>query len=325
MLEQAPPGLTARRAIEAARVIRAGNIVLGPDLPTDPELFVWSATLKIKEQSEVHSVLDVIEGMDSQEQAVAFELNVGANMAVTFTEMCYSIEADKPPDDQNWDSVLATLDRFESVGRSEAAEVLRWAAMRARAMVLADFMDEVEEALLLLEEGASKAEGAFKYLLKFTLACILLRKGEDDPAFKEFSEASAMSAGEVFPFYFSEGLRRGMIAASKTGNWSTAKVWCLRLMREGSFNTDLSAHEWTELLGELAWIHWSTGHRKKACGAMFGVVLLSSGSDARIGPHGTSWRPTQGTSPRAHGRRPQASCGSSSRMVLSVLMNARPT
>jgi hypothetical protein len=203
-LEPAPPELTARRAIQVARMIQERDLPLKSEMPPDPELLMWSASLKIKEQSQIRGVLDVIRGLTLEERRVAFSLNVGAQMAATFTEMCYSIEADKPPDTQDWSGVLAILDEIESVGNSEGAEVLRWAAIRTRAMVLADFLDNTEKAISLLEESFGSAEGVYKYLLKFTQACILVAKGKNDLAFDSFSEALAINTDTVFPFYYSD-------------------------------------------------------------------------------------------------------------------------
>lgn len=242
-------------------------------MPSDPEILLWSATLKINEQPQIRGVLDVISDLTLEERRAVFAPNVGAQMATMFTETCHSIEAAKPSDVQDWNGVLTILGEFESLGNSEGAEALRWGAIRTRAMVLSDFMDQANEALTLLEKGLDETEGPFKYLLKFTQACILAARGEDDVAFGGFSEVLAINAEKVFPFYYSDGLRRGMIVASNTRNWHTARVWCLRLMREGTPESGVGPHDWTELLGELAWIHWSTGFRKKACGAMFGVVL----------------------------------------------------
>ena len=258
------------------------DTALPPDITVQPEEAFWGAVPKIKELKEltdISGIIEVIQDMTEEEREVVFAPHIGTDMARMLVEMAYSIEADRPTDEQDWDNILRLLSQIKSVGELSGAEVLSWAALRTEAMVLADFQDNSQGALSILDVDYTGVNKGFRFLLSYTQACILQSHSETQPAFEKFDEALSFSVEDVFPFLLSDALGRGMIAASMVSRFDTAVVWGAKSLHRGTNEVGVGPYEKIEMLGELAWAHWSAGNQKKACGAMFGAVtsLISGG------------------------------------------------
>ena len=70
-----------------------------------------------------------------------------------------------------------------------------------------------------------------------------------------------------------------MIAASRTNHFEHAKVWCksaLNILHDEETGQVAAGreykHDYLELLGELAWIHWNSGYPIKSCAAMYAII-----------------------------------------------------
>lgn len=63
-----------------------------------------------------------------------------------------------------------------------------------------------------------------------------------------------------------------MISVSMAGRFDMSTIWGRRALQRGTNEVGVGPLERIELLGELAWAHWSNGDQKRACGAMYGPV-----------------------------------------------------
>ena len=272
LIDNLSPELTAIRAMQGARAFRMADQSVLQEFSIRPEEGFWGAVPKVKELTDIRAIIQVVRDMTIEERRVVFSPSLGTDMAVLLVDMCYGIEADKPTNLQDWNSVLDLIGEIHSAGQLEGAEVLAYASLRARATVLADFQGNTQGALSLLEVDFSGVDEVYRFLLTYTQACILLAHDVTEPAFAKFQEALSISVEEVFPHLQSDALGRGMIAASKADRFDISVIWGKRALQRGTAELGVGALEKIELLGELAWAHWSNGNRKKSCGAMYGAV-----------------------------------------------------
>jgi hypothetical protein len=279
-LEQASPGLTARRAMEAARAWRVIEHKIPLEAPpVAPEILFWGASAKLKEREQIRPILEVIKGMSEEERRVVFSSDIGPEMSFFFADACYAIEAAKEQTTRNWAGVLAILDELQEIGLLPGAEPMYAAAVRARAIVLADFMDSADEALEVLSEIKTGIDNASSFVLLSTKSSIMQNRKRLEEAFNGFQRALEIKEGGIYRFLHFDTLRRGVIAASQTSHFEHAKVWCksaLNILHKEETGQVVVGREYQydylELLGELAWIHWKYGYPAKSCTAMYAIV-----------------------------------------------------
>jgi hypothetical protein len=280
LLEQASPALTAKRSIEAARAWHvAAHEIPHKAPPVAPEMLFWGATAKIKECKQVRPVIEVIKGMSEEERRVIFSSDIGPEMSLFFADSCYATEATREQPTQNWAEVLAILSELQKIGGLLGAEPLYAAAVRARAIVQADFMNNVDEALKILSEVQPGLSKGSSFIILATKSSILLTKKRLEEAFNNFQEALGYKEGSMYRLLYFDTLRRGMIAASQTGRFEHAKIWCksaLNILRKEETGRLVAGveyqYDYLELLGELAWTLWRSGYSMKSCTAMYGLV-----------------------------------------------------
>jgi len=280
ILEQASPGLTARRAMEAARAWHLIEHKIPRETPpVAPEMLFWGASAKLREREQIQPVFEVIRGMSEEERRVVFSSDIGPEMSVLFADSCYAVESAKDKATQNWEEILAILDDLQEIGQLPGAEPLYVAAVRARAIVLADFMNNADEALEVLSEFLPGLNNASSFVLISTKSSILQNKKRLEEAFDNFKEALTIREGAGYRLLYFDTLRRGMIAASQTKHFEHAKVWCknaLNILHKEETGQAVAGREYQydylELLGELAWILWNSGFPMKSCAAMYAIV-----------------------------------------------------
>ena len=290
MLDHVPPEVTARRAMQAARAMRMGDPDFLREFSVQPEESFWEAILKVKELAQISSIVEVVREMTVEERKIVFAPHLGTDMARLLVDMCYSIGADQPTDAQDWHKGLRLLSDIHTAGELKGAEVLSWAALRARAMVLADFQGNIQGALSLLEVDFTGVGESYRFLLTYTSGCILLSHDEIEPTFSKFSNALSIPGEGVFPLLLSDALGRGMIASSMAGRFDISIMWGRRALQRGTTEVGVGPCKKIELLGELAWAYWRIGNQKKACGAMYGAVMsLISDKQPDILRHRETW------------------------------------
>jgi len=275
VLEQASPGLTARRAMEAARAWHTIEHKIPLQSPVPPEILFWGATTKLNDSEQIKPIIEVIRGMSEEERVVVFSSDIGPEMSVLFADSCYALEADKEKDQQDWGKIVDILGELQEIGKLSGAEPLYAASVRAHAIVLADFLNNTDEALKILKETILGLNEGSSFILISTKASILLTKKRTEEAYEYFKKALSIQEGKRYRLLLYETLKRGMMAASHTNHFENAKAWCtngVKALRDSDTDKVIHIYEYLEMIGELAWILWASGYPKKACAAMYMIV-----------------------------------------------------
>jgi len=179
------------------------------------------------------------------------------------------LELTRAEEERDWEGVLAIVDEIRQVGELPGGEPLRAAAARARAIVLADHLVRPQEALAFLETTLADADHNARFLLQYTAGSILLDHSTPETALSRYQSALAESPTTYSTLKF-DALLRGAEAAGRIGQWQTMRdmaISSLKLLRDDGLD-----YVRLEMIGELAWAHWSLGDHIKAYGAMSSVV-----------------------------------------------------
>ena len=149
------------------------------------ELF-WGITGKLKDVDQIRPIIAVIKDMSTDEKRTIFSLEIGPEMSLFLADACFSIEAAKEKADQNWENVLEILDELQGIDLLPDAEPLYIATVRAKAIVIADFLLDSSKALRVLSEHELGLSNASSFVVAATKAAIMQTDKRLDEAFVSF-------------------------------------------------------------------------------------------------------------------------------------------
>lgn len=180
-------------------------------------------------------------------------------MFVLLADPCYA----HATDEQGREVALTLLADLARLASESDCEELHVAALRARAIVLADSSGAVDEALQSLD-SVPKTSTFSRFVGAWTRGRILLAHRTPRSALAWFEAALALPLDAESAPYRLDALMHGMEAAAKTGRWRDARRWCLECLREARGRPSGDVFDKIDLLAELGWVHWQRGEREVA-------------------------------------------------------------
>jgi len=271
LLNGVPAQVSLPRAIEAVRLLRAKPLIPEERLHGKFEDIIWFSVARLKGSEQVCQFLQEIRQMTEEEQQRLFESDLAAEATSHLIDSVWSVEADKPNEQQDWGSILKVLDEVRDIASISGAVALQVAQVRAKAVVLADYLKQVEDALSVLDEGPDTADPSLSFLLEYTTGCVLFDAEQFEDAHVHLDLAVG-APGDSFSYYRLDAKRRAAIIKSRMGEWSEAKRRCIEVVQLMQRVGESLIYDQLEMMGELAWVHWASGDRKKACAAIHGLV-----------------------------------------------------
>lgn len=270
-LNEIPAAIAMQRAIRGVRLLRDNQLIPEEDFPGKFEEIVWLPAVRLEGANQIRQFLVELRQMTDEERKRLFDADLAVETTSLLIDGIWMAEAAKPTAQQDWDSILEFLDEVQEIGSLPGATPLHLAQVRATAVVLADYLGQSATAFTVLDAVPAPTDPDLSFLLHYTAGCILFDTGHFADAVSRF-DAAAVSSGEAFSYYRFDTRRRAAIAQSKLGEWEDAKTRCIGVIHRSTETEEFLTYDRLEMMGELAWIHWAAGNRKKACAAMYGFV-----------------------------------------------------
>lgn len=271
LLDVMPADVALRRAIRAVRLLREDPIISEDEFPGILEEMVWFPAIHLRGYDHIRQFLLQVRHVTDEERERLFSADLAIETTSYLVDGIWSTESEKPTEQQDWDRALQLLDDVREVGKLPGADPLQTAAVRARSVILADYLGRPEAAIEAMESFPDPAHPDLSLIRQYTLGCILFDVGRIQDALRCL-ESAIVEDNETFPYYRFDARRRIAICHSKLQDWTNAKSLCISLLNVPTGIHDMFPFDRLELMGELAWIHWSTGERKRACAAMYGYA-----------------------------------------------------
>jgi len=272
------------RAVRAVRLLRQEPILDAADFPGRLEDIIWLAAFRVKGLTQVGQFLHELGAMTGEERRLLFESALACECTTFALDSVWQEELDRPDSEREWSTVLDFLEHAQVLGASLKAMPLVVACARARAILLADYLHQSDEALDVLEGVPEPGHYDLSLLLHYTAGCILLDAGRTREALDRLDAGSA-TPGDGFGYYRYHGEFQAAIAQSKLALYEDARRRIPHVIRLSPHRAALPTYERLEIMGELAWVHWATGARVRACASMYGLVTglvaLNDPTDSR--------------------------------------------
>lgn len=150
--------------------IQCKDINIQPKFPVEYtwESLIWILTPQINDSAKLQAWLQTF-NMFSDEQLRTSEKGMIFKYTFTFiADNIWLAEHKKPINEQNWDQVLAALSKLEKAAIAKNSLLIWASAIRAQAIVLAEYKKDVKSAVHLAQkalEGTSDSNNSVKFLL----------------------------------------------------------------------------------------------------------------------------------------------------------------
>jgi tetratricopeptide (TPR) repeat protein len=270
LLSGVPTNTALQRAVKAVQLLRERQPISADAFPGRFEELIWIPATRLKGLEEISEFLALVRRMTDDERRRLFEATLAIEGTIHLLDHVWMTEAEKSDDQQNWQSILQFLEEIQDIVLLPDTDPLEIAQARAKAVVLADYLEQPDAALDVLNTVSDVTIPDLLFILNYTIGCILFDAGRFAEAMSQFQTAAAIDVNAFFYYRF-DARRRLAIAYSKLSEWDEAKRHCIQVIQIAK-TSSLLTYDGLEMMGELAWIHWATGNRRKVCGAMYGLV-----------------------------------------------------
>ena len=275
-LDEIPAVIAMQRAFRAVRLFREDRVVYGEELLDDIEDVIWFPVMRLKGRKEIGAFVNEVQKMNVDERQRLFEVKLASQATQSVVDRIWIAERDKPEKERDWDSALQLLDQIKALANSSRIPALNVAQARARAIVTAEDLNQVDSAVTILKTTPKPNAPVLAFIVDYTLGCILYEAGRIDEALEFFHGANTAHIDE-FVYYAFDTKRHLTMAYSKLAQWDHARRHCIDSIRFAAVRDEIPEYERLEMFGELAYILWSVREARRACGALYGLVknLLS--------------------------------------------------
>jgi hypothetical protein len=266
--------LAAEGAIRATQLYaevkqRVPDLFEGSDVAPDPASLVWAAVAFMSSSEDAAAVVKLLCGLTDEELRRTFANPDLARGVEILAARCWTLELSKPADPRNWSQAIQMLEQLIAKGASASVMPLLFAAQRAKATVLSDYLSLPDEALALLATN-TKLHSDEELLSRHHLAgCVLLDHVSPAAALQAFDRALAIEP-KAEPTMFAEAGRRASEAAGRLERWPEAIRYAIRAIRALK-EAGLTFERW-DMMTELSWLHWQRTNRHRAAAALAAVT-----------------------------------------------------
>ncbi len=265
------------RAVKMFRLVQDGVVEFDeqapPNLAGRIENVIWLATSLLDGLEHVTHFIQTIEEMPPPTRARVFAATLAPMSTAFLIDSVWKKEADKPEGTQIWDMILSAIDEHLANSTISEIEILRSALSRARGVVLADYLNRREEALVELDAQERVASEDSLALILLTRLFILFDSERFDETVTVANRLLRLG-GSVVETYAVSISRTLAISYSGLARWKEAEAECARAIQISS--QPIFVYEKLELLGESAWISWNQNRYQdvfdKFCELVSGLV-----------------------------------------------------
>ena len=152
--------MAVRKALQACRLYpRLPAQVQHSSLEKPLAALLWAGLMHIKTREDIRHILSVLKEMTPEERKAAFSQEELREAPQMFVDKCWSQELTKAKDEKDWKGVLLLLQEIAQAAELPGGEPLQVPVVRAQAVILADHMEQPQEALAIIDRALSVTDG----------------------------------------------------------------------------------------------------------------------------------------------------------------------
>jgi len=276
-----PVEITIPRAAKALLILKGNFELIMNELGVDEDFLrnlydgFWFQGLRVSTVEQLNLFLSEVERIVSGGDNYLLSSKFVAEISVHLFDRCWLSELEKQEEERNWEGVIAYLRKTEKLPIVTSYPVLQIAIGRAKAVIYAEHKNCKTEAIKILEGLPTPEDPDLAFFLNYYKGSLFSDAGRPEDAISHFLLANN-TPGEGFEFYRLDNMRKLTIELERIKDWNAAKETCIETIHRFDASDGESLFRWDrhEMLGELAFIHWSLGDYQKCFAAMYGYVMV---------------------------------------------------
>lgn len=190
---------------------------------------IWMSIQRINSRDEIREILMVLKEMNENERRSALSDEILYEAPMTFVDNCWGIELNKIKAEQDWQGVLVLLDEVNEIAQLPGGEKLMPLVLRAKAIVLGENLDRLEDAINLLKPLLIDNDNEEQFIYKFTIGTLYYDKGEFLTALSYFNESLSIKTKYIITSISCAKLASA--AAGKMANWNDMRRYAITTLK----------------------------------------------------------------------------------------------
>ncbi len=276
--EELPLSITLPRSMALLQLVTSSpNLFVGFnewDLIENLPKAIWAQAIRAKSFDQVLMFFGEVAKLRIDEINLLLNSSFTLELSVLLLDQIWYVEASKPPSDQNWSITLSNIGEIENLPIVRDNFPIIFACARARSVIYADYLKELSIAISILDKINPTIDSEAIFMINYAKGCYFSDAGFIENAILFFNNAEN-SFGESFKYFRLDNTRRLALEKSKNCEWDLASKLLIQSIQNFRNSPDRNIYEWDafDAFGEIAYIHWESKHRQKACAALFGYVI----------------------------------------------------
>ena len=223
-----------------------------------PESLLWVTASGIKNPTELADWLATVSKLTEEQRKRLFASSLSGLQTFFLCHSIWDRERIKPPNLQDWQSVLSQLLAVESLARSTDNELLLGSAVRARITTLGEFLNDADQVQSVASEAYSSVQphGSAALLISEAAARVLTLRKKSFEAKEWALRAVIAEAGE-----FGLIKRDALLLLSRLllpTEASAASEYCRQAVELVRSGTPYDATSLAQTLGEYSIVLWDS-------------------------------------------------------------------
>lgn len=219
---------------------------------------VWFLAGHIKSAHEALDWLEILESLTPRQLSQAFEGDLASQGSKTLTSRVWILEADKPNEHRDWESVLVVLERIASFARSRSLDVLQACAEHGQVVVMSEYQNNLAGARRFASEALSQTGRTpeARFLINECLGRQFLYHGNTPEAIAVLQDALGY---EIEDFALERiDAKLALARAYSYSQLRQAVAWIERAVLLAGSDEDTAGTPLIQALGELAISRWQS-------------------------------------------------------------------
>lgn len=135
--------------------------VLGLESDLSIEIILWMAPFKFKTCDDLEVWMNVLENMSNEQRITALSSDMSLDGCMMAANAVWVAEDKKEPGDRVWQPVLEITEKLANLAKKLNVEILWACAVRAQAIIYAEYLNDVDRAInLVIEKGKDATDDA---------------------------------------------------------------------------------------------------------------------------------------------------------------------
>lgn len=192
--------------------------------------FMWMGVRRISTRTDIREILMVLKELSTTERKTVLSDKIMLVSPNILVDMCWELELRKANNEQDWDGTLKLLEEISEVAEMPGAESLKPLVGRAKAVVLADYMNQLTRAIEVIDSLLSTSDSDGRFILNHTAGNCFIQRERFEDALSRYQMALADFTDFNQDLHF-DVLRRASHAAGKTGNFELMRDLAIRALQ----------------------------------------------------------------------------------------------